>query len=354
MEGSTNTVPPGSALSSPGRRPPAMTDVAAVAGVSHQAASRVLNGTGRVAPATREKVLAAIEQIGYRRNAVARALARQRSEAIGIITTTSVHHGPMSLLLAVELAARQRGYFTMVAPVEDEDPDAVRAVIDHFLGLPVEGIVFIAPIRDVSVDLAKGSVPVPVVAVTSAEVGLPGVIPVCIDQEQGSRGAMEHLFALGHEDIAHVPGPTTFFEARIREATWRTMMEERGFQVREPQVRGWDAVNGYVEGMRLSEQGLPTAVFCANDQLALGLYKAFARGGIRVPEDVSVVGFDDIPNAAFYAPALTTVGQDFSELGEVVLSALVEAMEGGEPPVGGLMLPATLVLRDSTGPVRAL
>ncbi|QWW20167.1 LacI family DNA-binding transcriptional regulator [Schaalia sp. 19OD2882] len=329
-----------------------MTDVARIAGVSHQTVSRVLNGSGRVAEETRRKVLDAIEQTGYRRNSVARALARNRSETIGVVSTSGLFHGPMSTLLAVEVAARTHGYYTVVAPVDDDDPGAVRAVIDHFLSLPVDGVVLISPVRDVAADLANLSLPVPVVAVTAADPGPGcGVITISIDQQAGARAAMEHLLDLGHTDIAHVPGPRSYFEARIRCRVWRGMLEDRGLAVREPHDGGWEFEVGYREGLRMHAQGLPTAVFCANDQSALGLYRAFGQLGVRIPQEVSVVGFDDMPAAAHYLPSLTTIGQDFTRMGRRAVDALVRAIDEGEA-VETSMLAPTLVVRESTAPPR--
>ena len=336
-----------------GARPPAMMDVAAVAGVSHQTVSRVINGTGKVAPHTRERVMEAIAQLGYRPNLLARALVTRKSGMLGVITTTSLHYGPTSILLAVELAARQAGYYMSSAPVDDVGAEAISGAIDHFLGLPVEGIVFIAPIRDVAEDLAAIDIPVPVVAVTSSEVGqATGVIAVSVDQELGARQAMSHLLDLGHTDIVHIPGPPASFEAQIREHVWRQMLTERGFIVREPVERGWESPNGYQAGKRLLDEGLPTAVFAGNDELALGLIKALSEQGVRVPEDISVVGFDDLPTSMFYQPSLTTVRQDFASLGRTVLELMIDAINGTSL-FGPVNLPAELVVRDSTAPPRA-
>lgn len=331
-------------------RPPSILDVAAAAGVSHQTVSRVLNNSKNVLPETRERVQAAINELGYRRNSVARALARHKSEMIGVITTTSLDYGPSSILMEIELAARASGYYTAVAPIEDYDDSSMEGVLDHLLGLSVEGLVVIAPLRDVAADMTKKDIPVPVVAVTTQQMGeIAGVIPVAIDQVEGARLAMEHLYGLGHRDIAHIGGQPEFFEAGHREKTWRSFMVEHGLDIREPVARGWDFSIGYEEGRRLIDGGLPSAVFCANDQLALGLYRALEEAGRSVPGDVSVVGFDDMPAARYYSPALTTINQDFASLGRLVLSTLLEAIESPEAgPIGPKSLLPTLVVRGST------
>ncbi|QWW20166.1 LacI family DNA-binding transcriptional regulator [Schaalia sp. 19OD2882] len=335
------------------RRPPSILDVAAAAGVSHQTVSRVLNKSANVAEHTREKVQAAIEALGYRRNSVARALVTRRSGVIGIVTTTSWHYGPTSILLSVEIAARAAGYYTVVAPIDDEaEVDEVARALDDFLGLPVEGLVFIAPTRDIARDLQGISLPVPMVAVTSAQIGaMSGIIGVHIAQEGGADAVMDHLLGLGHRDIAHVAGPDGAYEARIRESVWRAGLAERGLTVREPLGHAWDCDSGYEAGRVLVKEGLPTAVFCANDELALGLYRAFAESGVRIPEDVSVVGFDDLPSAPFYVPPLTTVAQDFEALGEQIVAALKEALAGESLPQEA-HLPTRLVVRGSTAAPR--
>lgn len=331
---------------------PSILDVAAAAGVSHQTVSRVLNGSANVLPETRERVRVAIAELGYRRNSVARALARRKSETIGVITTTSLDYGPSSILMEIELAARASGYYTVVAPVEDYDDASIEEALDHFLGLPVEGLVVIAPLRDVAADMSKKAIPVPVVAVTTqALADEAGVVPVAIDQERGARLALEHLYGLGHRDIAHIAGESKFFEARARERAWRDFMAEKGLPIREPGERGWEFRVGYEEGRRFLAEGLPTAVFCANDQIALGLYRALEEVGRTVPGDVSIVGFDDMPASAYYSPALTTINQDFANLGRLVLETLLE--EIGEAQRGLKVrraLPPTLVIRDSTAP----
>lgn len=333
---------------------PSIIDVAKAAGVSHQTVSRVLNGSQSVLPETRERVQNAINELGYRRNSVARALARRRSEMIGIVTTTSLDYGPSSILMEIELAARKAGFYAAVAPVEDYDDASVRAVFDHFLGVPVEGIVFIAPLREITEDMTQMTIPVPVVAVTTQALGAgAGLTPISIDQELGARLALEHLYELGHRDIAHIAANHEFFEARNREQAWRDFMSERGLAIREPQAKGWEFSVGYEEGRRLLAEGLPTAVFCANDQIALGLYRALEEAGVCVPRDVSIVGFDDMPAAAYYSPALTTVRQDFANLGRVVLETLLEEIGAAEKGGAARALTPALVVRDSTAPARS-
>lgn len=331
-----------------GGRPPAMMDVAKLAGVSHQTVSRVLNDSGKVTASTRERVLQAIAELGYRRNSVARALVTRKSGIIGILTGTSSHWGPSTRLLAVELAAREAGYMTLVAPLPDFSRDSLDGALDRFLGLAVEGIVIMAPVAGTGEDLQAFTAPVPIVVMTSADLAeKDGMYLVTVDQEKGGRMAVEHLIALGHTDIAHVRGPLNWFEARLRESGWRRAMEEHGLAIREPVGGGWGASTGYEAGKALVEQGMPQAVFAANDELALGLIDAFGEAGLSVPGDVSVVGFDDAPASAFFRPALTTVRQDFEELGEDAMRVLVRAIEG-EAGIASMLVEPAMVVRDST------
>lgn len=330
-------------------RPPAMVDVAAAAGVSHQTVSRVVNGTGKVAEATRARVLAAIEELGYRPNSVARALVTRRSGLLGVITTTSAHLGPSSMLLAVELAARNAGFLTVVAPLERFTPQSFMEVMDRFLSMAVEAILLIEPINDVMDEFDSLDVPVPVVATMSLRVGQRLGIPTAtLDQRSGIRQAVEHLVDLGHTDIVHVSGQRGWYEADAREAGYRLAMEEFGLEPRIVGGMSWDAAEGHRLGLELSREGLPTGIVAANDELSFGLIGALSAEGLRVPEDVSVVGFDDIPAARFALPALTTVRQDFSELGRRVVAMAVEVIRG-ETPVESEVIPVELVVRASSG-----
>ncbi|WP_026459631.1 LacI family DNA-binding transcriptional regulator [Schaalia suimastitidis] len=333
-------------------RPPSIHDVAAQAGVSHQTVSRVLNNKGRVAESTKEKVRQVIQELGYRRNTVARALSTRRSGILGVVTTNKWYYGPTSILLSVEIAARDAGYYTVVAPVDDSDSDAITTACERFLTLPVEGIILIAPGRLVHSELWGAQMSVPFVAVTSNEPEKhSGAITIEFDQYEAARQAMEHLFDLGHTDIAHIAGPADSIHARIREDVWATAMKLRGLPLRPIGVRGWGADVGYEQGKALLATPWPTAVFCGNDEVAAGFYAACDEAGARIPQDISVIGFDNEPTTAYYRPALTTVAQDFPELGRAIVSTMRDAIDNG-PVSGRQHLSARLILRDSTAAPR--
>ncbi|WP_255491647.1 MULTISPECIES: LacI family DNA-binding transcriptional regulator [unclassified Actinotalea] len=340
-------------MSSP--RPPAMSDVAAVAGVSHQTVSRVLNGHPSVRPETRQRVLDAIAELGYRRNTAARALVTRRTGTVGVVTSGSALFGPTSTLIAVEGAARDAGLFVSVATVARWEAAGMRQVLEHFMDQGVEGVVVVAA-HDEAVEAVRAfDAPVPVVMVGPKD--LPGgrLHAVAVDQYAGARLAVRHLLDLGHADVVHLAGPQDWLDARARVAGWRDELAAAGITPGEPVEGDWSAGRGYDVGCALVRGDLPTAVFAANDQLALGLLRAFAEAGVSVPGDVSVVGFDDVDGSAHFYPPLTTVRQEFAALGRRCMELLVAAIgrgSDGVQDVAPTLIAPRLVVRRSSGPAR--
>jgi len=322
-----------------------MSDVAALAGVSHQTVSRVLNEHPSVRPQTRDRVLDAIATLGYRPNLAARALVTRRTGTIGVIAPASALFGPTSTLVAFEQAARDAGFYVSVATLRDFTGGEVTAAVEHFLAQGVDGVVVVAP-RSGTVDAVSGvRLPVPVVLVSSGREGV-DLPTVAVDQVSGGRLATGHLLASGRTTVAHVAGPQEWYDARDRLRGWREALEDVGATGPLHRAGGWTAADGFAVGADLVRDGLPDAVFAANDQLALGLLAAFAHAGVRVPQDVALVGFDDEPGAAFYAPPLTTVRQDFGALGRRAVQAVVDALAGGAP--GHQAIAPALVVRRSS------
>ncbi|HEX5493332.1 MAG TPA: LacI family DNA-binding transcriptional regulator [Mycobacteriales bacterium] len=326
-----------------------MHDVARLAGVSHQTVSRVLNGHPNVRPATRDRVLEAIRQLNYRPNALARGLVTRRSRTIGAISFDTRLFGPASTLLAIERAARAAGYSVTISSLADLDAGSVRLAVGAMADQSVDGAIVIAPRESAAralLDLHPG---LPVVAV---EAGYGGEIPVVsVDQFGGARLATGHLLSLGHRTVWHVAGPDDWLEARERVEGWRAALAEASVAA-PPLLRGdWSPESGYAAGLKLAGDTDVTAVFAANDQMALGVLHALHERGVGVPGDVSVVGFDNIPESAFLIPSLTTVHQDFDEVGRRGLRLLVDIMDG-EPtaPRCPDRVPATLVSRRSSAP----
>jgi DNA-binding LacI/PurR family transcriptional regulator len=319
-----------------------MADVARLAGVSQQTVSRVLNDSPHVRPATRERVLDAIGKLGYRPNRLARALVTGRSRTLGVLSFDTTLYGPASTLFAIERAAHEAGYFVSIASLRAPDAGSLRRGVDRLLEQGVEGVLVIAPQEAAARGLLELPPDVPVVATEAAP---PGAVPlVAVDQRDGARLATEHLLELGHETVWHVAGPDGWLEAADRVLGWRGALEAAGAPVPPPLTGDWSARSGYAAGRGLAEA---TAVFAANDQMALGVLRALHELGRRVPEEISVVGFDDIPEAAYFSPPLTTVRQRFDEIGRRALRLLLARIEDGAGRTGETVRPE-LVIRAST------
>ena len=334
------------------RRPraPVMSDVGRLAGVSHQTVSRVINGSPHVRPETRDKVLAAMEQLGYRPNSVARALVTGRSMTLGVVSFDTTLYGPASTLFGIERAAHDAGYFIIVASLKALNRSSVTDAVERLRRQGVDGILVIAPHEEAGDALLHTRADVPLVAVEAGPDE--GVAVVAVDQVAGAISATQHLLDLGHETVWHISGPPNFIESRQRLEGWRTTLQKAGAELPEPVAGDWSPGAGYDLGQRLSRDPAVTAVFVANDQMALGLLRAAHEAGRAVPGELSVVGFDDIPEASFFLPPLTTVRQDFIEMGRRSLRLLLNTVETGRETGPGSLVPPELIVRASTGPGR--
>jgi DNA-binding LacI/PurR family transcriptional regulator len=326
---------------------PVMADVARRAGVSHQTVSRVLNGHPNVSSETRADVLAAIRELGYRPNVAARTLVTGKTNVLGVISFDTTLYGPASMLYGIERAAHP-GYFVAIASLPAFDRQSLTEAADRLLDQAVAGIIVIAPHTDAVEALAGLAANVPLVAVgCGTDVALPSVR---IDNVTGAAMATRHLLDLGHQTVHHIGGPDSWVDARDRVDGWRQTLRAAG--AREPEMlRGdWSARSGYDIGRQLAALPEVTAVFCANDPMALGFIRAAAERGRWLPRDISVVGFDDVPEAAYFWPPLTTVRQDFGALGAQALHLLIDQIAaGGEarplPPIE-----PDFILRSSSAP----
>ena len=327
-----------------------MADVARLAGVSHQTVSRVLNEHPNVRPLTRDKVLAAIRELAYRPNAAARTLVTRRTHTLGVITADTMLYGPTSMLYGFERAAHD-AYFVSVASLPSLDRRSMLDAVDRFIGQGIEGIVVIATQDTAVAALAHVPAEVPLVAVGCGTRA--SVTSVAIDNMAGAAAATRYLLGMGHRTVNHVAGPSSCLDAKERVDGWRQAVREAG--ALEPAVLAgdWSASSGYGLGSRLAAEPGLTAIFCANDTMALGVMRALAERGLRVPDDVSIVGFDDVPEAGFYLPPLTTVRQDFGEVGRQALSTLVDRMSGAIPAGPRVRVAPELIVRASVaGPGR--
>ena len=318
-------------------------DVARLAGVSHQTVSRVLNDQPNVREATRDRVQEAIRQLRYRPSTAARALVTRRSRTIGLITTGPPDYGPSSTTLGFNEAARAARYNVSISSMLTATTDSMRASIELLLDAHVEAIVLIAAQRGALEALRGIELGVPLVAVESSG---RGGLSVSIDQYAGARLATEHLIALGHRDIEHLAGPSDSMDATERLRGWRDVLAEHGLVAPPPLVGDWSPASGYAFGRALAGRRRFTAVFSANDQMALGAIHALTGADLLVPRDVSIIGFDDIPEAEHFAPPLTTVRQDFAQLGHDVMATLLDVLNDTDvrPPHRS----PELVLREST------
>ncbi len=332
-------------------RQPVMADVARLAGVSHQTVSRVLNDSPHVKEQTRDRVLAAIRELDYHPNSAARALVTRRSKTLGVVSFDTTLYGPASMLYGIEQAARSAGYFVSIASVRSLDARSVQDAVDRLRDQAVEGVLVIAPQTSSVGALAQVSSAVPMVALGSGAHGR--ISGAAVDNESGALAATRYLLELGHRTVHHVAGPANWLDAQARQAGWRTALESAGAPVPEVVPGDWSARSGYQAGLRLLADPEVTAVFCANDHMALGLLRALNEAGRGIPAAVSVVGFDDIPEASYFTPPLTTVRQDFGELGRRGLELLVAEVEHGSRGRDRVLVAPELVLRRSTAAVRS-
>ena len=330
------------------RRTAVMADVAKLAGVSHQTVSRVINDSAHVRPETRRRVLAAMRQLDYRPNPAARALVTGRSRTLGVVSFDTTLYGPASTLFAIEQAAHAAGYFITIVSLLALDRVSVLNAIERLRVQGVDGILVISPQEGAAEALVNLPADVPLVAV---EAGPKQSVPVvAVDQFGGAASATRLLLDLGHRTVWHVAGPRDWLEAQQRVDGWRSALAAAGAEA-PPVVTGdWSPRSGYQLGQRLAEEADITAVFVANDQMALGVLRALHERGRRIPGAVSVVGFDDIPEAQYFTPPLTTVRQDFGEMGRSALRLLLDVMRGAGEPPARLTVAPELVVRRSTGP----
>lgn len=346
-------------------RPPVMADVARLAEVSHQTVSRVLNDHPNVRPATREKVCAAIRQLGYRPNRAARCLATSRTGTLGVVGADSAAHGPACILAGFERSARTAGYSVTVAALAAPDRGGVADAVWRLACAGVDGIAVVGPRDGCAESLCAPRCGVPVVSIGSAMPAAAGSVGV--DNRAGARLATGYLLDLRHSTVHHVSGPESWPDLRERAAGWREALTARGLPAPAVlHVPDLSARSGYRAGCAavaaVAERRAPiTAVLCAGDHLALGVIRALQDAGLRVPEDVSVVGFDDIPESAYFGPPLTTMRLDYHALGRRALETLVDRLESParddtRAPLSrpaGATVRLDLVSRDSCAPPAA-
>ncbi|MFC5788870.1 LacI family DNA-binding transcriptional regulator [Agromyces tardus] len=331
------------------RRGPSMADVAREANVSGQTVSRVSNGRTNVDAETRERVLAAMRKLGYRPNSAARALRTGRFHSIGVIMFTLSTYGNMRTLDAIAVAATDAGYSLTLIPVPHPTQGEVSVALHRLSEEAVDGVIIIVEahlLDETDVELPPD---LPVVIVDSR--GRDRYPVVDTDQAHGARLATEHLLGLGHRTVWHVAGPERSYSAERRRESWESTLRAHGAEVPPVLVGDWSSESGHALGLELARDPEVTAVFAANDQMALGVLRAMHESGRAVPDEVSVVGFDDMAESASFWPPLTTVHQFFGEVGRLSVEALVHEVEAGERR-GTTLVSTELVVRESTAAPR--
>jgi DNA-binding LacI/PurR family transcriptional regulator len=274
------------------------------------------------------------------------AVPRSHSPNLGVIVPRSRLYGPVAALTAVEVAASESGFRTMVVTVAPAARNSFADAVLRLNSAPLEGIVVIAP--RLPVDEASAELPASLPVVLIGGSGEGAESRVFVDQYEGARMATEHLMRLGHRTVWHVTGPEHCLESQARERGWRDTLDEYGAQ-QPPTLRGdWSSHSGHIAGSLLAHEPDVDAVFVANDQMAFGVIRAFTEVGIAVPRDIHVVGFDDVPEAAYTTPSLSTVRQDFAELGKRAVHALLSRIGGGS--IEQLRLLPQFLSRESTVP----
>ena len=336
---------------------PTIKQVAKAAGVSTQTVSRVINNRPDVAPATRERIQMAINELGYQPSALARSLIQQRSYTLGVVTAGLKYIGPSRTLNGITSAAEEAGYSLLLKELPRFDTNNVVPIFQALLSRHVDGIIWAVPevgenrnwVNKLSLDL---EIPIVYLAMEPKE----NISAVSIDNYLGGRMAISHLLEQGYRNIGHISGPLDWWEARQRMAAWNDSLKEGGFEARDEHwVEGnWSSASGVQAVEKLFKQYPDMdSIFVANDQMALGVIQVVCQKGLRIPEHLGIVGFDYIHESAFYYPPLTTVQQDQHSVGRVAVEETIKIIESGwqglkpiEPK--SIMLTPTLVVRQSS------
>lgn len=332
-----------------GSRGASMADVARVAGVSAQTVSRVSNKKSNVSPDTRDRVLKVMKELGYRPNSAARALKYGRFKSIGVIMFDLSNYGNTRTLDSIALAASAGGYSLNLYPVSAPTTAALARAFEQLDEAAVDGIILVADAQ--LIDKAEIDPPTwgPVVVANTGPTERYAVVDT--DQRYGAFQATQHLLNMGHQTVHLIDGPQSSFSANSRKAAWREALTRAGAEIHEPYQGDWSTHSGYLAGQAIAKDPSVTAVFALSDQMALGAMRAFHENGIKIPEEISVVGFDDLEEAHSFWPPLTTVRQNFTDVGSTCLKILVNQIEQDKIIQGITLVMPELIVRASSGPV---
>ena len=332
-------------------------EVASVAGVSTQTVSRVMNERPDVSPETRKRVQEVIRELGYRPSALARSLIRQRSHTLGVVTAGLRFIGPSRVLSGIAAAAEEAGYSLLLKELPHFDEDNVTPIFEALISHHVDGIIWAVPevgdnhawVNESSLDME-----IPLVYLTTEP--RENLTVVSIDNYLGGRMAMEHLIDQGYRKIGHISGPLDWWEARQRMSAWEDTLKESDLEIRDDYFAegNWSPASGALAMEKLLDQYPDMdSIFIANDQMALGAIQVLLEKGVRIPEDIGIVGFDNIDEAAYFSPALTTVRQDQYDIARLAVDEMIKIIEAGwqeseQVKPQSIILPPTLVVRSSS------
>lgn len=338
-------------------RRPTIKQVAKAAGVSTQTVSRVINDRPDVAQETRERILMTIDELGYQPSALARSLIQQRSYTLGVVTAGLKHIGPSRTLNGITSAAEEAGYALLLKELPRFDAEDIVPIFQALLARHVDGIIWAVPevgenrnwVDQQSLDL---KIPIVYLAMESKE----NISTVSIDNFLGGRIAMSHLLEQGYQHIGHISGPMDWWEARQRMAAWQDALREAGFEARDDYWTegNWSSASGFQAVEKLFRQYPDMdSIFVGNDQMALGVIQFACQKGLKIPQDLGIIGFDNIPESAFFYPSLTTVQQDQYSVGKVAVEQMIKVIESDRQGLGtiepkAIMLAPTLVVRQSS------
>lgn len=329
-------------------------DVAQVAGVSTQTVSRVMNKFSYVSGETRQRVEAVVEQLGYRPSTLARSLIQQRSYTLGIVTFGLKFLGPSRTLNGIADQADKLGYMLLMKELDNFEKHSLNEVMDSLLARQVDGIIWVAPEIGNNHDWVEKSESIPVPALFLAMRPRAGISSVATDNHLGAVMATRHLLENGRKRVGHISGPMSWWEAEERKRGWRETLEKAGLDAPEQFCAegNWSSASGEQAFLQLLE-AYPNmdSIFVANDQMALSVLRESHRQGIRVPEQLAVIGFDNLPESAYFYPSLTTISQDLQLLGEEAVQRIVEmiqARQNNQPlPSRSQFIQPTLIVRES-------
>jgi LacI family transcriptional regulator len=331
--------------------------VASEAGVSTQTVSRVINERPDVSVETRRRVQGVIDKLGYRPSALARSLIRQRSYTLGVVTAGLRHIGPSRTLSGITAAAADAGYALLLEELPRFDTNDTNSIFEALISRHVDGVIWAVPEVGTNrqwTDRMPPQLEVPIVYLAMEP--RQNISVVSINNYLGGRLGMAHLLEQGYRSIAHLAGPLDWWEARQRMAAWKDTLVEAGLEARDDwwAEGNWSPASGAEAFEKLFVQyPQMDAIFVANDQMALSVLYAASGHGRRVPEDLGIVGFDNIPESAFFKPSLTTVQQDQYNVGKVAVEEMTRIIESGWQgldPIDpkSIMLSPTLVVRQSS------